>query len=278
MTCIISTLVYEKGVFALAETLEFERLRPAQIAVRIEQTPVAYLPIGILEWHSLHNPYGLDGLKAKGIALRLAAELGGLVMPTMFWGDNRAEICEIHLDRNLKDHPVLDPSVPDYVPSEVMCETLQVERDAFQKDAARARENGGWQLFEALLLHTLYQIETYGFSQIVVIPGHYPLFSPVQAVLDRYRQAQGRCRLLMLNDSLYDAQGKGDHAAAYETSLMMALDPDTVDLDSADPTPGRLPIGCALGRDPREYASQAEGEAAIARLLVHMKQEIEKGA
>ncbi|NLX42186.1 MAG: creatininase family protein, partial [Chloroflexi bacterium] len=32
------------------ETVRYERLRPAQIVARREACPVAYLPIGTIEW------------------------------------------------------------------------------------------------------------------------------------------------------------------------------------------------------------------------------------
>ena len=39
-----------------------ERLRPIEIRKRREELSVAYLPLGTLEWHGLHNPLGADGL------------------------------------------------------------------------------------------------------------------------------------------------------------------------------------------------------------------------
>ena len=42
------------------EVVRYERLRPAQIVARREACPVAYLPIGTIEWHGEHNPVGLD--------------------------------------------------------------------------------------------------------------------------------------------------------------------------------------------------------------------------
>lgn len=252
--------------------VEFERLRPRQIAAEIKEVPVAYLPIGILEWHSFHNPYGLDGLKAKGLACRLAEELGGLVMPIMYWGDNRAEICEVHLDKNLSQLPEVDPAAPDYIPADIICETLQVTRDVFQKDAKRSRAHGGWALFEQLLTHSLHQTETYGFQKIVIIPGHYPLFAPVRNAMEKYSQLGGQCQTWLLDDSQFAAAGKGDHAAEHETSLMIALDPATVKLEEADPDPTRLPVGCAAGRDPRRFANKETGSKAIENMILHVKE------
>ena len=48
--------------------VRYERLRPAQIVARREACPVAYLPIGTIEWHGEHNPVGLDTLKIHRLA------------------------------------------------------------------------------------------------------------------------------------------------------------------------------------------------------------------
>ena len=61
-------------------------LRPHEIAARLEERSVVFLPMGTLEWHALHLPIGLDALNAEGICLRAAAEQGGLVYPTLYYG------------------------------------------------------------------------------------------------------------------------------------------------------------------------------------------------
>jgi creatinine amidohydrolase len=61
-------------------------LRPAQIAARLAERSVVYLPVGTLEFHAQHLPIGLDALNAEGICLRAAAERGGLVYPTLYYG------------------------------------------------------------------------------------------------------------------------------------------------------------------------------------------------
>lgn len=61
-------------------------LRPDEIADRLAERPVVYLPLGTLEFHARHLPIGLDALNAEGICLRAAAEGGGLVYPTLYYG------------------------------------------------------------------------------------------------------------------------------------------------------------------------------------------------
>lgn len=59
-------------------------LRPEQIAARLAEAPVAYLPWGALEWHSVHLPVGLDGIVAEQIAARAVERTAGLLLPTMY--------------------------------------------------------------------------------------------------------------------------------------------------------------------------------------------------
>jgi len=252
-------------------TAAFHELRPEQIAARKRECPVAYLAFGILEWHGLHNPYGLDGLKAYGIAKLLAERVGGLTMPPMYWGDHRGEICERHLDGQ---DLVEENGSRQWNTGDVMCGALEVPRDAFARNADRSIREGGWRLWEELAVHTFFQLESYGFEAIVAIPGHYPLFDPLERAIARYRQEGGTCRLLVLNDAVYSNTGMGDHAAAYETSLLMALQPDTVDLGALDPDPGVPPAGIALGPDPRTAASRYYGESALQRMIEDMQGKI----
>ena len=53
--------------------VRYERLRPAQIVARREACPVAYLPIGTIEWHGGHNPAALYTLMLVAAALARSA-------------------------------------------------------------------------------------------------------------------------------------------------------------------------------------------------------------
>jgi creatinine amidohydrolase len=66
------------SVFRYAELL------PDQLAKRLAVCPVAIVPWGALEWHGPHLPFGLDGLVAEGFAERLAARMGGVLLPTTY--------------------------------------------------------------------------------------------------------------------------------------------------------------------------------------------------
>ncbi len=254
------------------EIVEYHRLRPRDLVARRSQVPVAYLGLGILEWHGLHNPLGLDGWKANGIAVHLAKNLGGVVMPTLYWGDNRQEICEL----------VFDPEVSPWLPegttdhTQPIMEIMGLSKAAFQADADRSRDNGGWRLWEELVVHILFQIQTLGFRMVVLIPGHYPLFGPLDRALSVYKSQGGICEAIVLTDQMYSEKlDAGDHAAAFETSLMLALAPELVNLEELDPDPGIPPLG-VLGQDPRTNASRLFGEKILAKMVELVDQRIKK--
>jgi creatinine amidohydrolase len=244
------------------KNFEYHRLRPRELVARRNEMPVAYIGLGILEWHGLHNPLGLDGFKANGIALHLAEQLGGVVMPPLFWGDNRQEICEL----------VFDPAVSPWLPEGTKDHTggimaaMSLDKAAFQADATRSNEEGGWRLWEELMVHMLFQIQTLGFKHIVPIPGHYPLIGPLNRAIATYKEKGGTSKVLVLTDMMYSENNDaGDHAAAFETSLMLAIAPERVKLSELDPDPTVPPTG-VLGKDPRSFASKEFGVKILAKM------------
>ena len=64
--------------------VQYERLRPRQIVARRRACQVAYLPIGTIEWHGIHNPVGLDTLKIHALLCECAKQIGGLVFPPLY--------------------------------------------------------------------------------------------------------------------------------------------------------------------------------------------------
>ena len=66
--------------------VRYEEMLPHEFAAALAQFPVAYVPVGSLEWHGRHLALGNDTLKAHGILLRTAEQYGGVVLPPTYWG------------------------------------------------------------------------------------------------------------------------------------------------------------------------------------------------
>lgn len=70
-------------------TVQMEYLRPGEIQAERERCSIVYLPVAPLEWHGPAMPYGTDPLMAQALARKTAQKIGGVVMPTVFFGTER---------------------------------------------------------------------------------------------------------------------------------------------------------------------------------------------
>jgi creatinine amidohydrolase len=214
------------------------------------------LPVGILEWHGYHNPLGLDGIKAERLVARLAEKFGGLILPPLYWGDNRAESVEVICDSAVSEFP--PPDFGDHVTP--ICAAMKLSRARLENEAARSTANGGWRLWEEVVVHTLFQAESLGFELIVPYVGHYPMHAPMHRAAATFRTQGGCAEVLVLTDHLV---AHGDHAAAFETSMMLALAPELVDLTELSAADS-VHLG-VVGKDPLHHASAEIGWEAVAK-------------
>lgn len=69
----------------LSENVQMQFLRPGQLEAAAREFPVVYVPFGLIEWHGRHLPLGNDALKAHGILVKTAEQVGGVVYPPVFF-------------------------------------------------------------------------------------------------------------------------------------------------------------------------------------------------
>ena len=209
---------------ATEPVVRYERLRPAQIVARRRECPVAWLPIGTIEWHGEHNPVGLDTLKQHALLEKCAREIGGLVFPPLYYGEHREQML---MEANAADRVEiarvmgLDPAnfAPGY-----MADSVAEQNTHYHK----------------LLLHVCHEIKSLGFKVLVVGCGHYPLLDHARAAAAIFHQTQSRPVMITWAMTGYElVRGQftpcGDHAGKWETSLLMYLDPGMQDLSVLDP-------------------------------------------
>jgi creatinine amidohydrolase len=225
----------------------YAELRPQQFRERLATAPIAYLPLGTLEWHGEHLPLGSDGLQSQGFFVELAEEVGGIVLPMLFLGPDRMRETETG---PLYGMDLCLTSAPEY-----QYPTQQLDGSAYWAPDA---------LYHDLLRATLAQLARAGFG-IVVGHGHGPSTRAFAEGHDEWRDSFGLETLTCWGSDV-DREGLGiqvDHAAMNETSLMMALHPDLVDLTALSDDPAIWPVGVG-GRDPRVHASRELGLRIIA--------------
>lgn len=250
--------------------VEYQYLRPRAMTERRDAVPVAYMGLGILEWHGLHNPLGLDGVKANGIACHLARELGGIVMPTQYWGDYRQNIADLEFTESFEADFAQPENKFDHTAQ--ISKFYGIAKEALEKDAAHSRAYGEWELWEKMMVRSLSQIEALGFKKIILLPGHFHLIAASERAVKRYESEGGSCKVLVLTEFSFPPDSiPADHAAAFETSMLLALCPELVDLNELDPDLSKPNIG-VLGFDPRVYASKEYGDKMLKKFVSAVKQ------
>src|SRR5262245_6357519 len=71
------------------QKVKYLELRPAEFRERLRQKPLAYLPLGTLEWHGEHLPLGADAIQSEALMIACARQFGGIVLPPLFLGPDR---------------------------------------------------------------------------------------------------------------------------------------------------------------------------------------------
>jgi len=206
--------------------VRLEFLRPKEIEQAQAECPTIFQPLGTIEWHGVHNVVGVDAVKAHALCVRAAQKGAGLVCPALYGGVGG--LSEPHTF-------IMDPENTVY--SYFLRPWLEQLCREFKRD---------------------------GFKAIIILTGHYGAAQQivVRETAVRMSRALG---MPVLGTPEYilalDVGYAGDHAAWGETSLMMHLYPDTVDLTRL----GEPPYKGVGGRDPKE--SSAEDGRMIAEKI-----------
>jgi creatinine amidohydrolase/Fe(II)-dependent formamide hydrolase-like protein len=205
----------------------YERLSGAALQRFLEEAPLAYVPVGTLEYHGPHLPFGVDGITAHELSLRAARTSGGVVLPASYLATG----C-LDLQGTLTFSPEL------------------VER--FAQETIEQLYKRGFRAIVLLSGHgpldLLHLLKRVGREQEAKLPGlrTYGLHWLELAAAT--------------HDGIADmGPGLVDHAGSVETSWMLAVQPEDVRLDRlpADPD-APVPAG-VYGVDPRKGASAAFG-------------------
>jgi creatinine amidohydrolase len=225
---------------AVSREVRYEFLRPAQVDAAMKECPVLFVPLGTIEWHGLHNVTGLDAVKAHALCVQAAQQGGGVVMPALFGGVGG--IAEPHTF-------IMDPE--DSLKSDLLRPWLE--------QLCREAVRNGW-------------------KAVIVVTGHYGAAQQIAVRETAVRMSKELNRPILGTPEYFLALDEGyigDHAAFFETSLMMHLFPDTVKLDELGDEPHKG-VG---GRDPVKFANAADGKRlcdAIVKRLALLASEMPK--
>ncbi|NPV53907.1 MAG: creatininase family protein [Firmicutes bacterium] len=195
-----------------------EYMRPSQILAEKERCSVIYVPVAPLEWHGPHLPLGTDPLRAREVALRAAAITGGVVMPTLFWGTERERSPELLKSIGFKgDEWIIGMDFPN-----------NAMKSLYAKE----------EFFSIVVRETLNLLVKQGYRVIAIVNGHGA--ENHMAVLKRLAAeftAESPATVIYSFVAVEDGnvQLNFGHADREETSVMMALCPENVDLGTLPP-------------------------------------------
>jgi len=230
------------------ESVLYAELMPRQFRARLAAAPIVYLPLGTLEWHGEHLPLGSDGIQSQGFFVELARRAGGIVLPMLSFGP---DMQQEHEGREYYGMDIL--SYPDAAPQQLAGSAYWMRQELFE------------QVLDAIVRHLVRA----GFK-ILVAHGHGPSVCAFLGKKIEWENAHGIKALMCWREDESDGLGiQTDHAAANETSLVMALRPDLVAMENLDTDPS-VPLLGVAGDDPRVHASAERGRKAIEKQVERM--------
>ncbi|MCG3147184.1 MAG: hypothetical protein PCFJNLEI_00622 [Verrucomicrobiae bacterium] len=220
------------------QALRFENLYGEELDRAIARLPLAWVPLGILERHGEHLPWGLDGIKAHGVCLHLAQRLGGVVLPA-------CHLAGVH-----------EPWLPDPAAARKLMAKV---RDFYLSEAT----------LRMLLEDTGRGLAQVGFRMIVFYTGHYPQLQ-IHVVNDVAQRltAAGVAQVVGFDELTFF--GDGDHAGKWESSIYLALGGEFRRAALRDEHRDRT--GYWYSNSPPHQASLEFGQQALARISAHFEQ------
>lgn len=199
---------------------------PHEFKLALNKNPLAYLPLGSMEYHGHHNVLGLDSLKAWKICQLAAEKIGGIVFPPFYLG------VDAWPDIDLQKHP-------------------NKQFDCYHLDA---------KLYQQMLESYFYRMIRIGFKKIFILAGHYPNTEVAELASRKFK---GIKFVIVKEPDLVEGE-TGDHAGKWETSLMIVLFPELVNLKLMDGKADRLMA--IEGTDPYE-SSEIYGKEILGKIL-----------
>jgi len=224
------------------EYLEYMLTKPRELNDYIIKFPIAYVPFGSLEWHGEHMILGVDSIKATFLCQKCAEITGGVIFPPVTWGafDTMNFPFTFHFNKN------------------------------------------SWINLTMKMMRQFYDM---GFRIIILLTGHYPgsqianVKKAAQKFTKKFKSKNAFAIGIPEQALIPDLGYIGDHAADWETSIMMAINPNFVDLSRLTPNltySERCARHGIMGRDPLLLASVERGQQAINEIVKRLANAIQE--
>lgn len=216
----------------MSKSILYEELSPQELEEIIEHPGIIYLPLGTLEWHSKHLPFGLDALVSYELCKKACEVTGGCVIPPLYFGTDREHTV------NGKVLHGMDAKARELLPGSLYF----IKQDVF---------------FD-FLRSIVHSVQEQGFKKLAIISAHSG--TAQQQTLETLANEQfGKLKLLIFPGRLFD--GGIDHAGPIETSLMLAINKSLVHMDRV-----KEPMGPIIGENIQS-ASEKDGLERINHIV-----------
>ena len=219
----------------------WEEMFPDEFLEVKNRCPICYSAYGLAEPHGSYNALGLDFIKARGIVEMAAKTHGGIVAPPTAW--HISERPEFHMGtKGWFSRVGIDEPLTSSIPPN---------------------------LFYRLVLYQIRAFDARGFHAAILVTGHYGGLEKTLRLLCEYylRKTESPIRLYAVADweLIRFEDYSGDHAGITETSQLMALRPDLVDIarPSVPPELGTRYAGVNFPAKGGKMPSQQLGESII---------------
>ena len=232
-----------------SEKVRYTELRPGEFLERLNEKPIAYLPLGTLEWHGEHLPLGTDAIISEGVMVECAQRFGGIVMPPIHLGPDRTALQDD--GATLHGMDTSDKTTPN----------RQLPGSCYWVSEG---------FYLSLIDEILKQIKRAGF-QAVFASGHGPSNRSWNQNREEREKRFGMKLLGVPPDFAKSWKIQNDHAAISETSAILAIRPELADLSQLPEDRAIWPQGVNGRQDPRD------GTAELGKENLEATTEVVKG-
>jgi len=198
-----------------------ELMHPQEIVEERGRSPVAYIPLGPMEWHGPHLPFGTDMLHAYSIALDAVRETGGVVLPPLPLGTETLIGPKRERHRGFKGtERIFGMDFPGFsIPSLYNEESV----------------------FGAIVQDLVLKFKRQKFKVVVIVSGHGGQNHWMTLTrIAREQTVPGDFIVIHAYGLREQSRYRGGHAEKGETAFMLAYYPNAVDLGALPPLPDPL--------------------------------------
>lgn len=237
------------------EKVRYSELLPHEFKKRLAEKPLAYLPMGTIEWHGKHLPLGSDAIQCESLMVECARQYGGIVLPPLHIGPGPTRLMDdgrLLIGMDFWNNIVNPPR--------------QLDGDCYWIPDG---------LFISMIDGILAQCKRTGF-RAVFADGHGPSRSSWVGELKQREDHFGLKLFGVTPDIQTQWKSQTDHAALNETSLMLHYRPDLVDMSQLPQSRSEWPLGVA-GEDPRDATAVHGKECMNASIELMIKKFREAG-